>query len=137
MKNIKDWNWKQIGWRVLQALIILILNGATIFFMIANMIEVGGGEASWWEALTVKYVAKQLDLISIYHWYNDLLVFLFMILGFVATFFFIKLLWKNKQANKDRELENKKYELETKKLQAQEKAHKELSDRIEKIMRGK
>lgn len=135
MKHIKNWNWKQIGWRVLQALIILILNTASFVYIIGSNVP--------YETINkngIEFRLSWIDYLKLsdrVEWYHIFLIWLFIIIGIVLTIFFIKLLWKNKQANKDRELENKKYELETKKLEAQEKAHKELSDRIEKIMRGK
>ena len=131
----KKINWKQVGWRVLQAIVILILNSASIVYIIGSVVP--------YETITkndVEFKLSWIDYLKLsdrVEWYQFFLIWLFIIIGVVLTIFFIKLLWKNKQLNKDRELENKKYELEQKKLEQQEKAHKELSDRIEKIMRGK
>lgn len=130
MKSIKEWNWKQIGWRILQGIIIFIINGASISFGIMKCVNVG-------EPVKIGEKYIQLDYLDALEFKYRIIIYLLMILGGIATFFFIKFLYKNKQANKDRDLANKQYELEQKKLEAQEKAHKELSERIERIMKGK
>lgn len=89
MNNI---NWNKVLWRAAQFIFIAILNTSLWFFLIANMIEVGDGEATYWDALTVKYVNKQLDL-DLYHWYNKVLVYLGILIGLGLSVSFIKWLY--------------------------------------------
>lgn len=104
MKHIKEWNWNQIGWRILQAIIIFIANGGSFAWLIMNFygdvpveITMLGVKqtinVAFWDTLDFKWKA---------------LVYGCMVIGVILSILWIKLLWKNKQAKKDRELEKEK-----------------------------
>lgn len=147
MKHIKEWNWKQIGWRVLQGIIMFILNGASFAWLILHFIPLeipNFGEITYWDILSSKalyqIILDKFDNISWlpeYHFYNTMLVYLFMLLGAIATIFFIKLLWKNKQNKKDRELAEKEYELKKKDIEEKEKQNKAINKMIERLSKDR
>lgn len=103
MKSIKEWNWKQIGWRVLQALVLFVINGAAFACLVMNMIDLGeaqniGGRTisiDYWLALPLKF---------------KILVWVLIIGGAIASFFFIKFLYKNRNEKKKVEHEDKMIE---------------------------
>lgn len=104
-KEKKKVNWKNVGWRFLQFLITLILNIPLILFIVFRIVSVETekfGSVSLWNCLTIKVFEY-----SGYHWYNDFLIYLFMIVGIVLTIMFVKFLYKN---NKDKKREKKEDE---------------------------
>ena len=106
---------KKILWRIFQVLGMIIINGATIAFIVMNCVNISANkfDISYWDALSSKplyntmteilneNVANKEWLQSIvnklpeYHWYNKFLVYFFILLGWIGTFFWIKRLYKN------------------------------------------
>lgn len=106
---MKKIDWKQFGWRFLQALIILTLNTPLILFIVFKIVDVETikfGSVSLWNALTIKVFEY-----SGYHWYNDFLIYLFMILGIILTILFVKFLYKNNKDKKKEKKEDEKSEM--------------------------
>lgn len=135
MRKIKEWNWKQIGWRVLQAIIIVVLNSATFVYIIGSNVP--------YETINkngVEFKLSWIDYLKLSNqveWYHIFLIWLFIIIGIIATIFFIKLLWKNKQANKDRDLAEKEYELKKKDIEEKEKQNKAINKMIERLSKDR
>ena len=113
MKNI---NWNKIGWITLHCLIIAFFNLASICFFIFSVIDVG--DASLFDALTIKYVAKEFNMLEYYHWFNKFLIYLFMCVGGILTGLYLKWLLKEKiEAKKDKEKEKKEEDKQEKLIQ--------------------
>ena len=143
-------NWKQIGWRTLQGFILFIINGATFAFIVMNMINLDiviegkSFELSYWEALSNKTLYNLVELLGDknivlnnlpdYHWYNTMLVYLFMILGILCSYAFIKILYKNHKENKQNQRQE---QLELRKIEAQEKQNDKISQILDKHFGGK
>lgn len=92
---MKKIDWKQVGWRFLQFLILLVLNSGLMFFIISKIVDVDTpkfGEVSLWNALTIKVFEY-----SGYAWYNDFLIYLSIIVGVILSIMFIKFLYKNRR----------------------------------------
>ena len=105
----KKIDWKNVGWRTLQFLIILILNAPTILLVLCKIIEVDTlhfGSVSLWNALTIKVFGY-----SGYHWYNDFIIYIFIIIGIILTIMFIKFLYKNNKDKKKEKKEDEKTEM--------------------------
>lgn len=106
---------KNVLWGILLSFIIFIINGASVAWLVLHFIPLqipNFGEISYWDILSSKALYQliidkigYLSWLPEYHWYNTLLVYVFMILGFVFTFFIIKALYNHKQRKKDRELQ--------------------------------
>lgn len=80
---------------VFKILAIIFINTATIFFLISKMINITdvGVDITYWEALTNKAISNLVPhdwIREFYHWYNDLLIYLFMALGYIGTFSILK-----------------------------------------------
>lgn len=106
---MKKVDWKQVGWRFLQFLIVLLLNTPLILFIVFKIVDVETakfGSVSLWNALTIKVFEY-----SGYHWYNDFLIYLFMILGIILTIMFVKFLYKNNKDKKKEKKEDEKSEM--------------------------
>ncbi len=116
---MKKINWNKVGWRTLQALTINIFNGATWFWIVANF--VGNQEVDLGK---YKIDVSYFDLLS---WWQHGLVYLFMVIGVLLTFGFVKLLYRNHR--EDKQLE--------KQAQVQENQSKVLLENIQKIVEGK
>ena len=107
MKTINELNWNKIGWRALQALLFIIINGATIAYFTMKCIDIG-------DAVEVLGKKVQLDYFYALPLKFKILVYIFMLIGAIATYCFAKLLYKShredKQLEKQSELEEKKME---------------------------
>lgn len=79
--------WKKLGWILLWLIPLLIFNSASIFWLVAQMVEFK--DVSLWNVLTIKFLAKELDFDN-YHWYNAFLTYLFMLAGAGMTYGYIK-----------------------------------------------
>lgn len=101
MKHIKEWNWKQIGWRVLQSLIIFIMNSANFAFIVMKMINIGE------PVETLGHKTIQLDFVDCLDFKYKIILYILMILGIVGSFLFIKFLYKNKKEKQKIEKEDK------------------------------
>lgn len=104
----KKIDWKNIGWRTLQFIILILLNTPIIFFIVCKIVDVettNFGSVSLWNALTIKVFEY-----SGYHWYNDFVVYLFIIVGICLSIGFIKFLYRNKKEKDkiDKDNENSK-----------------------------
>lgn len=104
MKNFKEWNWNQIGWRILQAIIIFIANGGSFAWLIMNfygdvpveIIMLGVKQTinvAFWDTLDFKWKA---------------LVYGCMVIGVILSVLFIKFLYKNKKDKKYQQESNEK-----------------------------
>ncbi len=126
-------NWNKVGWRTLQFLVLLIINAATIAFIVLHMIDFGDSGLSYWLVMSNNIsknpaFSEVLDKFHyVYHWYNKFLVYLFMLIGWLMSYGFIKLLYKNHREDKQNKLQNEN----------QEKQNKALLDSVQKIMEGK
>lgn len=130
-ENKKQIDWKQVAWRVLQFFIIIFINSATIVWLVLHMIQIDVaingvvvGQLNYWDAMSNDniynlianlgtlegLVGKITSWLPDYHWYNSMVVYLFMILGIVLTVFFVKFLYKNNKDKKKEAIENEKNE---------------------------
>ena len=109
---MKKINWKQIGWRIIQSFILLFMNGASVAYFVMDCVygdvTSKGYEISYFQILPVKW---------------RLLIYLLMIVGVIVSFYFVKLLWKNKQAKKYREIKEE-----------ENNNQKSLNDKLTKII---
>ncbi len=125
-------NWNKVGWRTLQFLVLLILNAATIAFLVMKVVDYGDTGIPYWIVMTTKLGNLYNDYPSIlnfyeYHWYWKWVVYAFMFFGWLCSFGFIKLLYRNHREDKQNKLQNEN----------QEKQNKALLDSVQKIMEGK
>ncbi len=108
MKNIKEWDWKKIGWRTLQVIFIIIMNCGSIAWFTMNCIDIGEP----FKLANERVV--QMDFFSALPIYYKMLTIGIAILGWFVSYSFIKLLYKNhredKNFKKQNEMDNKKLE---------------------------
>lgn len=119
-EKFKKINWKNIGWRTLQSLIILFANGGTISFFVMKCIDIGD---------EVKFGDKviQLDFIDALPFKFKIMVYISIVVGIAVSYLFIKFLWK----------ERKEKNIRKEEMSNEEKRESVLDKKLEKIMGGK
>ena len=100
-----DLKKKKTLYILFQILFLIIINGATIAFFVMNLVSFKSVlkdgsvlEISYWDAISSKAVAEMAKNVFTwlpdYHFYNKMLVYLFMVIGALITLkasaFFIK-----------------------------------------------
>lgn len=89
LDKIKNINWGKVGWVAFNIFVVLALNSALLFYFISTWISYQGGEFTYWEVLTIKYVSK-VSGFDLYHWYNKPLTILGVMLGGILSFIYVK-----------------------------------------------
>lgn len=107
-------------------IIFFIFKGVT--FELADGIEI-----SMWEAMTNKTMHILLSQVNVdlpydYHWYNDWLIYFFMIVGVILSITFIKAIYQGVR-------EKKKEVVEKERVSEQKKTNDILTKTIEKIFK--
>lgn len=120
-ENKKQIDWKQIGWRFLQALIILLMLSPIIVYIVLNNVDFSDTGLNYYLVMSNKEIVeimqeKGLILWYDYHWYYKFLLWLFMILGVILTIVFIKFLYKNNKERKNREYDQEREDARNAKL---------------------
>lgn len=102
-----DTKTKKILWRIIQGLIITVMNGAVIAFLVMNLINYEQGDISfsYWDAISSKTVFKIAQQTNNgwtytddqYHFWWKTVTYLFMALGPLLSFSFIKFLYQNQR----------------------------------------
>lgn len=136
---------KKAMWILLIVILVIIMNGATIAWIVMNCIDIGGDNLniSYWDAISNKAIYELVDKTNLnipipkYHFYSKFLVYIFMLLGYIASFIFFKFLYKHNLYKKERELKEKEIELKEQEIKSNKENNKEFMDKIEKIMKGK
>ncbi len=132
MSEKKQIDWGKVAINTLLVLTFVAFNAATIFFIVANMIPVGNDDngASYWDLITVKFVAKELygkDYLDYYRIWKKPVVYACMVLGWALTSGGLYGILKRKKDEKQQEkMMEKQSELTDKKIE-------KLAD---KLMRG-
>ncbi len=92
MKNIKEWDWKKIGWRALQSLLCVLLNTSSIMLFTQMWLE---------RPQTIDGI--QMIRVNCLNndWYDKPLMILFAIVGLILTYGFVKLLYRNHREDKN------------------------------------
>lgn len=119
-----DLKKKKILYILFQILFLIIINGATIAFFVMNLVSFKSVlkdgsvlEISYWDAISSKAVAEMAKNVFTwlpdYHFYNKMLVYLFMVIGALITLkasaFFIKFNQDLKPNEYKIEAEKRKY----------------------------
>ncbi len=151
MGENKKIDWKKVGWRTLQVLLIIIINGATVAWFVMNCIDLGqlnGTSVSYWDAISSKPLfelmkqtsdnawIKQWANAHPYHFWYKFLVYIFMLVGYILTFLFIKLLYNNHRENKNQEREDIRSENFINAMKSMTKSEKQVDKEVDKIMKG-
>lgn len=154
MGENKKIDWKKVGWRTLQVLLIIVINGATIAWFVMNCISVGelnGSDISYWDCMISKPLFQMIqDTIAQgdtskfiqwvtppeYHFYNKFLVYIFMLAGYVLTFLFIKLLYNNHREDKKEAKEDERQVAFINAMKSMTKSEKQVDKEVDKIMKG-
>lgn len=132
----KKINWKKIGWIMLHLGVLLVCNTALIVFFIFQMVDVG--DCSFWDAITVKFIAKEMGYMHLYHWFNKLLVFFFIGVGAILTCLYLKFLFKEKiEKRKKKEEQDKEMEKEERETKRQNAFIESQNKLIDSILKGK
>lgn len=138
MKNIKEWNWNQIGWRTLQSFIILVLQSPLLYYVINSVMGIGPlyeGDYVFvkinGELEKVREMVPLWDSFDVTDW-EFWVQWLSLFTGILLTILFIKLLWTSKQKKlyfeKEQEAENKRNEALINAIKEQKKQDKEKKD---------
>lgn len=111
----KQIDWKNVGWRFLQALIILLMLSPIIVYIVLNNVDFSDTGLNYYLVMSNKEIVeimqeKGLILWYDYHWYYKFLLWLFMILGAILTIVFIKFLYKNNKEKKREQKDDEKNE---------------------------
>lgn len=128
-------------WRLAQTFFMLIMfSSFFVFFGFKGTnFNIGDGvEITMWEAMTNKTLHILLSKEGItlpydYHWYNDWLIYLFMVIGVIIDFIFIKFLYKNNQKKKEMEINIEKNKIESERNKDQIKLNEKLMKKLDKI----
>lgn len=97
-----EWCKTKLGWRAIQAFLVILMNTTFIVFFAFKGVNfnIGDGvEITMWEAMTNKTLhillsTQGIELPYDYHWYNDWIIYFFMIVGALISLGFIKFLYK-------------------------------------------
>lgn len=79
---------KKIGWIILWLLPLFVLNAASIFWLVAQVLDIEG--ASYWLLMTNKFIAKLAKQEQMYAWWKSFVVYVFMATGAFLSLGYIK-----------------------------------------------
>lgn len=108
-------DWKKFWIRIAQIVSVILLNSALIAFLVMNMISYKAVtktgveiEISYWDAISSKavydIVKEYFKWLPDYHFYNKLIVYVFMVFGAFASFKASVVYYKyNSRYNKEQE----------------------------------
>lgn len=114
-ENKKQIDWKNVGWRFLQFLIILILLSPIIVYIVLSNVEFSDTGLNYYLVMSNKEIVeimkqKGLILWYNYHWYYKFLLWFFMVFGVILIVVFIKFLYRNNKDKKKEAIENERNE---------------------------
>lgn len=118
--KLKNINWKNVGWRSLQAFIVAILNTPLWVMIIGNVV----GSTKWYQLEDGEVIGEKTDF-----WFSDLdmshkaIIIGFIVVGIILSFALIKFLYIQKR-------DDKRMEKQTKELKNDRREQKDIDKYI-------